>query len=266
MHESIINSYIHAVFEFKEGTSSISVDDQDDVNDFGSSSILLGTESKLFWRTQDTFIVDFYHHEFFNCVEAVIQNSHIKAQRKSIFFDYALLKIGVHRMHGTMRTIQAFQLTLIGFVMERLQQDAGGEVRYQALSSDPRDIHPVLHVPPSKILPAADKTIRLYHSSSHEIDEAVSGLSGETFRLRIATAQARKYSELTSKAIMTLESTPLLLSKPDMVKHVSSGEFSPNLVKIGENMSVKSNATGDDWSFPSSLRTKKRASSDRASL
>lgn len=266
MHESIVNNYIHTLFEFKERTSSISMDDQDEISDFGSSYTLLGSESKLFWRTQDTFIVDFYHHEYFNCVEAVIQNSHIKGHRISTFFDYSLLKSNLHRMHGTMRTVQAFQVALIAFIMERLQQDSSGEVRYQPLSSDPPSMHPQLQLPPSKILPAAEKTIRLYHSSSHEIDAAVSGLSGETFRLRIATAQARKYSELTSKAILTAENTPHLLAKPDMVKHVSSGEFSPNASKVGENAPIRSSMVGEEWNFPLSLRSKKRASSDRSSV
>ena len=266
MHESIVNNYIHAIFEFKEGELSRSGDDQDELNDLGSSYTLLGTESKLFWRTQDTFVVDFYHHECLNCVEAVVQNSHIKGHRNSTFFDYSLLKANLHRMHGTMRTVQAFHVALMEFVMERMQQDSRGEIRYQALSTDPPNMYPVLELPPSKIKPAADKTIRLYHSSSHEIDAAMSGLSGETFRLRIATAQARKYSELTSKAIWTAENTPHMLLKPDMVKHVSSGEFSPNVSKVIDTLSTKSNSTGDDWSFPLSLRSKKRTSSDRLSV
>lgn len=266
MHESIMGNYLRRIFEFTEGKSTHARNETDASNAAVPSKILLGTESKLFWRTQNTFIVDFYFYECANCIETVIQNTHIRGHCRSIFFDHALLKSNLHRTRGATRTLEAFHSALIAFVMERLQQDSMGEIGYYPLSSDPEGSNPILASPPSKVVPGSEKKIRLFHSSSHEIDEAMSGLCGETVRLRVATSQARKYSEQTTKAIKKLEGTPIRQEKPDLVKHVSSGEFSPTFDKMGKRGSGQSEKGRIEWNSPLSLRRNKLFSSGEFSV
>lgn len=251
MHASILEGYLCCVFDFYTDKSSTDGDEEDDVLPTYS---LLMTHSKLFWRTQETIIIDFYVHPTLNCLELVIENSKDET-RCTLNFDYHLLCANVHRQFGQMKTVRAFNESLASFIIERLVQDKLHHViKYKPAFMDRSDIAPLLDAPPASITRALDLECKINRSSSSvEIDAAVENLLGEKHGLQAEVSKAERYSTFTSQAIdEVVRMEPLMEILPDLVKQVSFGLFSPSKHKVF------------DWRSPLSTSTKEiRLSADR---
>ena len=96
MHSSILENYVTAMIDFMPEEISVDVvrsSDSADENEASSSSyIFLLEDSKLFWRTKDTFHISLYIHSKLNCLEVVLQNvKSVDETPLSLYFDYNLL-------------------------------------------------------------------------------------------------------------------------------------------------------------------------------
>lgn len=246
MHASILEGYVCSVFDFTEELPPLDVElDGIDAADEMPHYELLFSDSKLFWRTQDTVVVDFYLHSTLNCLEAVLHSSKHK-EKHSLYFDYKLLNTNIHKHYGQMKNVKAFNEAMASFVIERLFQDKGStRIVYQSHTNDYMEIFPLLQTPPVNIVSAGAHEHRLHRSSSYDIDVAVVGLANENELLHKDTAAAERRSLAASQSIAEMQKITIpAIVKPDLVRRVSSGEFSP----VFDNLRKREK----DWKSPNS--------------
>lgn len=252
MHASILESYLAFLIEFvpeisADNNSELGLPEDDDGLSEPDHSLLL-TDSKLFWRTQETFVLDFYMHSNHNCLELVVESSEAASSgcgAHQIFFDAKLLAVNVQQLlQSNIKTIKAMNEAMAGFVIERLYQDKEHQnaVVYQPLSSDPADICPLMPHPPARMVFAKSNERRIHKSSSTAIHAAVTGLEGESEMLKRDTHHAEKLADRTSDALRIVENIVLIPPKytPDVVRQVSSGDFTKDDMDITRRKSWRS--------------------------
>jgi hypothetical protein len=228
MHSSILGNYVSSIFEFvEELPEQEEGDNHDDDEDDGNLCVLLASDTKLFWRSSDNVFIDAYLHQNYNCVEVVLQYSTGQDAVISIYLDYHLLKANLHRLHGHVRNLKIYNENLSQYIDERLHQDKDRLIVFRPLKTDPSDIIPVLPTKPAPVLSAGENVENIRQSLADKIDAAVEGLQGDGVQLRVATYRAGLYSLATRHAVDEVQRIQLLPLKPDMVKQVSAGKYSP---------------------------------------
>lgn len=173
---------------------------------------LLFSGSKMFWRTQKTVTLDFYHHILSRVVEIIVFDPAINRECNRLYLNYPMIYSSNTVQSGLDEAVEEEVLKrdsynqrfdrviireeiigprIINFILSRLSQDKRATIGFASLIND-------THTPllqdgaPSTLVPL--KLTRRRHTTGQDFERSTVALKRDTALLR----QARQYAEVAS--------------------------------------------------------------------
>ncbi len=171
---------------------------------------LLYTGSKLFWRTQETVDLNFYHHILPHTVEVISYDLMRSKEMSRLYFDYTAVLDIIAKSGCSVADDEAKRLAITTYMLQRLQLSSnsdktGSLMLFVPLSGDDTSVKtPLLEKPPVVLIPVA--VTRRRRTNAEEIDATISHLTNDRAALVAATGQAEKIANLVYSSASSIAS------------------------------------------------------------
>eukprot|EP01034_Spumella_vulgaris_P028760 gene28760-35676_t len=155
----------------------------------------LYTGSKLFWRTQETVDLNFYHHILAHSVEVISYDLVKSKEYPRQYFDYTAISDILVATGVSMSNEENTRNSITTYLLQRLQL-VGGAVQFIPLSGDVNEKlkSPLQEKPPVVLIPVP--VTRRRRTNAEEIDSTINSLATDRAALVAATGMAEKIANV----------------------------------------------------------------------
>lgn len=170
----------------------------------------LYTGSKLFWRTQETVDLNFYHHILPHTIEVISYDLMRSKEMPRLYFDYTAILDAIGKAGGPLPDEEALHAAITTFLLQRLQLNSAKDgvassMGYVPLSGDSAAAKsPLLEKTPVVLIPVP--VTRRRRTNAEEIDATITGLTNDRAALVAATGQAEKIANLVYSSASSIAS------------------------------------------------------------